>query len=71
MSALRLNAQEDQALQSDSCNFYMPNTITPDCEDYGCQFLWFNLECELEDFYIEVYNRWGEVLYESNDQEEL
>ncbi|MFT5821065.1 MAG: hypothetical protein ACI8ZM_002314 [Crocinitomix sp.] len=58
-------------LATDSCTFFMSNTITADCEDYGCQFLQFYLDCELEEFHIIVLNRWGEIIYESTDRDEL
>lgn len=58
-------------LATDTCQFYMPNYITPNCEPYGCQFLTFYLSCDLEDFEILVFNKWGEVLYESTNLDEL
>lgn len=66
-----LSSYSQDTKLSDSCYFYMPNIITPDCEDYGCQFLQFNLECEIKNFQIIIYNRWGELIHESNDRDEL
>jgi len=51
----------------DSCEIFVPNTLTPDCDEYGCEFLEIQSNCEMKEFRLEVYNRWGELLFESSD----
>ncbi|NOQ73528.1 MAG: hypothetical protein GQ574_16095 [Crocinitomix sp.] len=71
LSFTLFGAYSQDSLATDSCTFYMPNTITADCCTYGCEYLEFYLDCELEEFEIIVLNKWGEFLYESNDRDEL
>ncbi len=53
----------------DSCEIYVPNTVTPDCDDFNCGFLEVHSSCSLNDFNIKIFNRWGELLFESDDPE--
>lgn len=52
----------------DSCTVYIPNALTPDCDEYECEFLEIQSNCEMKDFKLEIYNRWGELLFESSDE---
>ena len=53
---------------SDSCDFYIPNTLTPDCDYYPCDVLSVAFGCPYISFHIQIYNRWGEMLFESTDE---
>jgi len=52
----------------DSCRVYVPNTLTPDCDEFGCEFLEISSNCIMKEFQLEIYNRWGELLFESTDE---
>ena len=48
--------------------FYVPNTFTPDGNSYNEVFQpIFYSGFDPQDYKLLIYNRWGEVLYESND----
>ena len=48
--------------------FYMPNSFTPDGDGLNDNFVikGFNLE-KYQSYYLEIINRWGEVIYTSDD----
>lgn len=48
------------------CNIYIPNTFTPDNNEYNDQFLPV-FKCNLFSYEFTIYNRWGEVVFQSND----
>lgn len=49
---------------SSDCLWYIPNVITMNCQrayhDYELEIY---CDCELEQFEITIYNRWGEVMF--------
>jgi len=45
--------------------FYVPNAFTPNNDGTNDEFLCFGLN--IKDFRLEIYNRWGELVFESND----
>lgn len=45
--------------------FYAPNAFTPDNDGKNDRFYVFGVE--LQDFQLRIYNRWGQVIYDSND----
>jgi gliding motility-associated-like protein len=48
--------------------YYIPNTFTPDGDSYNEYFLpIFTTGYDPYDFEILIYNRWGEVVWESHD----
>jgi gliding motility-associated-like protein len=49
-----------------SCELHVPNSFTPDNNDSNDQFKTI-FSCELSNYQLLIYNRWGEVLYESFD----
>lgn len=51
----------------DSCSVYIPNAITPDCDEFECEFLEIRSNCEMKEFKLEIYNRWGELVFVSSD----
>jgi gliding motility-associated-like protein len=48
--------------------FYIPNSFTPDGDEHNNDFKWiFTSGFDPYNFHIEIYNRWGEIIYESNN----
>jgi gliding motility-associated-like protein len=46
--------------------FYIPNSFTPDGDEHNNTFKWtFTSGFDPYDFHIEIYNRWGQVIYKS------
>ncbi|XOV67623.1 MAG: gliding motility-associated C-terminal domain-containing protein [Fluviicola sp.] len=54
----------------DSCEVYIPNVLTPDCEGMDCELLNVISNCEMSEFHLTLYNRWGEIIFETKDSEE-
>ena len=53
----------------DSCVIYIPKVLTIDCCEYGCEKLRVYTDCEIENYHFIVYNRWGEIMFETDDQD--
>lgn len=51
---------------SDSCSVWLPNAFTPDKDDRNDAWTWRG-ECEPQDFSMAIFNRWGEVVFETTD----
>jgi gliding motility-associated-like protein len=50
--------------------FYVPNTFTPDDDDYNQSFKpIFTAGYDPYDYALYIYNRWGEIIFESHDSE--
>lgn len=48
--------------------YYVPNAFTPDGDDYNQSFTpVFTSGIDIYNFYFVIYNRWGEVIFESYD----
>lgn len=47
-------------------SFYVPNSFTPDGDAFNNEFAVKG--AHLRDFHMEIYNRWGEIIFESYDQ---
>lgn len=48
------------------CEIYVPNTFTPDGDERNNSFGAIT-ECPLYSYEMLIFNRWGEVIFESND----
>jgi gliding motility-associated-like protein len=46
---------------------YAPNTFTPDGDEFNQGWRVYMEGIDLQDFNLTVYNRWGEIVWESND----
>jgi hypothetical protein len=53
----------------DSCEIFVPNTLTPDCDQFGCEFLKITSNCEINELELSIYNRWGERVFHSTDKQ--
>jgi len=51
----------------DSCLWNVPMNITHDCTDGDDFVLKIICSCELEKFELEIYNKWGKLIFESSD----
>jgi len=48
--------------------FYIPNTFTPDGDEHNNVFRWiFTSGFDVHNFQLTIYNRWGEVIYDTKD----
>ena len=48
--------------------YYIPNTFTPDGDEFNQLFQpIFTAGYDPYDFNMQIFNRWGEVIYETND----
>lgn len=51
--------------------FYIPNSFTPDGNEHNQKWLpIFTNGFDLYNYHLQVYNRWGEIIFESNDATE-
>jgi gliding motility-associated-like protein len=48
---------------------YAPNTFTPDGDEYNETWRVYINGVDMFDYHLMLYNRWGEVIWESNDPE--
>ncbi|MCI5059317.1 MAG: gliding motility-associated C-terminal domain-containing protein, partial [Flavobacteriales bacterium] len=49
-----------------SCNLYVPNSITPNGDFLNDGFRAYS-DCELQNFTLLVFNRWGDIVYSSTN----
>lgn len=49
-----------------SCNITIPNAFTPNKDQVNDQFGIIS-DCELLDFQLKIYNRWGQEVFKTND----
>ncbi|MDH4473666.1 MAG: gliding motility-associated C-terminal domain-containing protein [Fluviicola sp.] len=64
---LFLPAQLSAQYCPDSCTYFIPNTLTPDCDQAGCEILQIVSNCTFPKFDFTLYNRWGDPIFHSND----
>ena len=57
---------------NDSCEFFIPNFISYNCNDPSRDYL-FRPECScgFTEYQLTIYNRWGEVLFSTNDPQKF
>ena len=48
-------------------NFYAPNSSTPDNDEHNQSWLFYIEGIDLVNFNLQIYNRWGEVIWETID----
>ncbi|MDX2361653.1 MAG: gliding motility-associated C-terminal domain-containing protein [Crocinitomicaceae bacterium] len=63
-----VQAQDDSI--TDSCEVLIPKVVTIDCQ-FGNDYM-FRMEhtCLIKTFHIIIFNRWGDILFESEDPDE-
>ena len=47
--------------------FYAPNSFTPDDDEHNQSWSFYIEGIDLANFNLKIYNRWGEVIWETND----
>lgn len=50
-----------------SFTFYLPNAFTPDGDQHNQVFIAKTWGIQEKGFHFEIYNRWGELIFETND----
>ena len=51
------------------CKMFVPNVFTPNNDNLN-DFFFPVITCEFDEYHIVIYNRWGQLLFESFDQNE-
>lgn len=51
---------------SDNCSLYIPSAFSPNGDGINDEWKWSS-DCLPKDFTAMVFNRWGELLFSSND----
>lgn len=51
------------------CKMFVPNVITPNNDNLN-DFFYPVINCEYDEYHIVIYNRWGQLLFESFNQDE-
>ena len=54
--------------QSDSCQLYIPNVLSMDCETGNDYILNVYVSCPIDTCRFSVYNKWGQVLYDTDSK---
>ncbi len=58
-------------MMNEVINYYVPNTFTPDGDEFNNEFMpVFSGGFDPYNYHMEIYNRWGEMLFESFNVEE-
>lgn len=53
-----------------ACPVYVPNAFTPDGDGLN-EFFKAETDCDVRDFQIDVYNRWGALIFSSNNPQKV
>jgi gliding motility-associated-like protein len=53
----------------DSFVLFIPNMFTPDQDGLNDAWQFYGIDVDTDDFLVQVFDRWGEVIYESRDLE--
>jgi gliding motility-associated-like protein len=51
----------------DDVMLFVPNTFTPNGDELNNAFRWVILGINESEFHIEIWNRWGQLIWESQD----
>ena len=54
----------------DTCEVYIPNNVTPDCDGIDCHFLFIQSNCTFKKYGFTVFDQWGNIVFESDDPED-
>lgn len=49
------------------CEYFIPGTLTPDCDQGNCEILEISASCPFNAFEFTLYNKWAEVIFQSTD----
>lgn len=62
-----IDSTSKQIIIHDDINLYVPNTFTPDGDEFNQNWMIYASGIDLFDFEVIIYNRWGEQIWKSND----
>lgn len=48
---------------------FAPNTFTPDGDEFNQTWRVYTIGIDVSEFNVKIYNRWGQIIWESNDVE--
>ena len=57
------------AAQSDSCQVYIPNVVSMDCENGEDYLLKVYVSCPMDSCRLRIFDRWGKLLHDSTDKQ--
>jgi gliding motility-associated-like protein len=60
-------AKNELLIKDGLCNIYFPNAFTPNQDGKNDRFAVFT-DYTLQSFQLTIYNRWGQKIFESTDQ---
>lgn len=53
------------------CQVFVPNAFTPNGDQLNDQFtIKYNLDCEVKEYSLSVFDRWGHLVFQTNAYEE-
>ena len=52
------------------CHYYIPNAFTPNKDGINEGFRMEHKYCKIEDFVMQIFDRWGNMLFETHDENE-
>jgi gliding motility-associated-like protein len=53
------------------CQVFVPNAFTPNGDQLNDQFtIKYNLDCEVKEYSLSVFDRWGHLVFQTNSFEE-
>lgn len=58
-----------EAIINDVVLFYVPNTFTPDNDEFNQTWDFVLKGADIYGFNLKIFNRWGEIVWETNDPE--
>ena len=61
--AVLLPLNSFQQTNQEDCGYYIPNTLTRDCCEFGCEYLNVETNCKFTKFEFTIYTNSGEVVF--------
>jgi gliding motility-associated-like protein len=60
-------ANDEKYVREDPCEIYFPSAFTPNNDGLNDVFRMLNAYNKVTDFHLRIYNRWGQMIFESKD----
>ncbi len=51
------------------CNVFVPNAFSPNYDGINDVFLPFFLDCSVSDYHLDIYNQWGQLVFQTTNNE--
>jgi hypothetical protein len=58
-----------QQTNQENCGYYIPNTLTLDCCEFGCEYLNVETNCTFTKFEFTIYTNSGEIVFYTTSTE--